>query len=126
MIAVIDAAALLALLLDEPGGELVTAILRGGVMSAVNVSECFVRAVDRGAQASSVSLIVESFEMEIVPFDLTEARRAAEIRPLTRHVGASLGDRACLALAQSRQLPLYTGDRRLAELDLGIDIRLIR
>ncbi len=95
-------------------------------MSAVNASECCSRAVERGGSAEGVIAIIRSFEVQIVPFDMDEAIAAAALRPLTRHVGASLGDRACLAAAQARGVGVYTGDRRLAELDIGVDVRLIR
>ena len=40
--------------------------------------------------------------------------------------GLSLGDRACLALASLTGRIVVTADRVWPELDLGIDIRLIR
>lgn len=126
MTAVIDASALLAVLLQEPGDEVVFPRLRGSTISTVNASECFSRAIDKGFSAEAVAALLVGFEMDIVPFDLADAQSAANLRPLTRRVGASFGDRACLALAKRRRLPLLTADRRLAELDIGIDIRLIR
>jgi PIN domain nuclease of toxin-antitoxin system len=126
--AIIDAAALLALLLDEPGAQTVMPVLRASMMSAVNVSESCSRGVERGATIAAVLDSIRRFEIAVVPFDLVQARIAAELRPAIKHVGASLGDRACLALAQVRGLPIYTGDRRMGSLQgqLGIDIRLIR
>ena len=123
---VVDASALLAVLLDEPGGEVVIPRLRGAIISTVNVAECFERAVDKGASAQAVRHLLINLEMDIVAFDLTQAASAADLKPLTRHIGASLGDRACLALALCRQTPVLTADRRWSELDIGIDIRLIR
>jgi ribonuclease VapC len=38
----------------------------------------------------------------------------------------SLADRACLALAQHEGLPAVTADRKWAQVDIGVDIRLIR
>lgn len=126
MNAVIDASALLAVLLDEQGATTVIPVMRGSAISALNASECFSRAVDRGASAGGVAAMLRDFEMEVVSFGLHEAQAVADLRPRMRAVGASLSDRACLALAMARTAPLYTGDRRLADLDLGIDIRLIR
>lgn len=50
------------------------------------------------------------------------------LRPMTRQVGLSLGNRACLALAKSRQAIALTADRAWTELDpsLGIAIQCIR
>lgn len=128
MTAIIDASALLALLLDEPGGQVVLPVLRASAMSAINVSESCSRGVERGATIAAVVASIRRFEITVVPFDVAQAEMAAELRPSTKHVGASLGDRACLALARMRGLPIYTGDRRMGLLQgqLGIDIRLIR
>jgi ribonuclease VapC len=126
MNAVIDAAAILTVLLDERGAEVVIPVLHGGTMSAINVSESCSRAVERGSEADEVIGLIRSFEITITPFGVAEARRTANLRPRTRHVGASLGDRACLDLAATLGAPLFTADKRLAELDIGVDIRLIR
>lgn len=126
MSVVIDASALLALLLDEPGASGVVPHLRGSTMSAINVSECCSRAPDRGSIIHAVVRAIRRFEIGVVPFDMDAALGAAALRPTTRHIGASLGDRACIDLAQKMRVPLLTADRRLAELDIDIDIRLIR
>ena len=124
--AVIDASALLAVLLDEPGAECVIDIMRGSSISAVNASESFQRAVDRGFAASSVMILLRQFEIDVIAFDVSQALLAADLRARTKSIGASLGDRACLALAVTRGCPVYTGDRKWAGLDLGLDIRMIR
>lgn len=128
MTVVLDAAALMALLLDEDGGGVVARVVSDSVMSTVNVSECCARAVERGASANEVIEILSAHEIALADFDRQSAIETAQLRATTRHVGASLGDRACLALARRLGLPIYTGDRRMASLDrdLGIDIRLIR
>ncbi|WP_375404394.1 hypothetical protein [uncultured Sphingomonas sp.] len=54
MTVVIDAAALLAVLLDEPGAEVVLPVLRTSIMSAVNLSESCSRGVERGATIEAV------------------------------------------------------------------------
>ncbi len=104
------------------------AVIRRSLMSAVNLSECCARGVERGAGAGEVLAIVRSFDVQVAAFELEDALEAARLRAPTRAVGASLGDRACLALARRHDLPVMTSDRRLADVDpaLGIDIRLIR
>ncbi len=126
MSVVLDASALLAVLLDERGSENVIAAMRGSATSAVNASECFSRAINKGFAAHLPLALLDEFEIEVAPFGLRQAAATADLRPATRSVGASLGDRACLALGKERGWTVYTGDRRLAELDIGIDIRLIR
>lgn len=64
--------------------------------------------------------------LEVVPFTTADAARTAALLPHTQPLGLSFGDRACLALAQARQLPALTADRAWAALDCGIPIRLIR
>ena len=128
MTVVVDASAVMALMLGETGADVVMQVIRGSRMSAVNVSECCSRGVERGANPDDVLAILETYEIEIVPFTLPFALEAARLRESTRKQGVSLGGRACLSLALAMGATVYTSDRRLAEIDpaLGIDIRLIR
>jgi PIN domain nuclease of toxin-antitoxin system len=125
---VVDAAAVMALMLAESGAEQVSAVIRGSLMSAVNVSESCARGVERGASAEDVLTILHEYEVRIVAFDLRQALEAARLREPTRSAGAGIGDRACLALGRTHEATIYTGDRRLATVAdrTGLDIRLIR
>jgi PIN domain nuclease of toxin-antitoxin system len=62
----------------------------------------------------------------VVDFDAAQARVAGDLRSLTRAQGLSLGDRACLALAQALGLPVMTADRAWASLEVEIKIRTVR
>ncbi len=126
MSAVLDASALLSVLLGERGEDIGVPVLRGSAMSAVNISECCARAPERGAAAAAVLKAIERFEIDVVPFDMAQAVRAAELREDTRRLGISLGDRACLALAEQRRVRLFTADERLSRVSIGIEILLIR
>jgi PIN domain nuclease of toxin-antitoxin system len=49
------------------------------------------------------------------------------VRPPTKALGLSLGDRACLALAIERQAVALTADRVWQELDIeGLAVELLR
>ena len=118
----------MALMLGEPGADEVQAVVRRSLMSAVNVSECCARGVERGASADEVLAIIRGYEVQVLGFELEDALEAAQLREPTRPIGASLGDRACLALGRRFELPVLTADRRLADIDpgLGIAVHLIR
>ena len=64
--------------------------------------------------------------MQIVPFDAELAYRAGMLRSATRPAGLSLGDRACLALAERLGLPALTADRAWGALQVGIPVDVIR
>jgi PIN domain nuclease of toxin-antitoxin system len=70
--------------------------------------------------------ILDSMALEIVPFDQAQALRTGLLRSHTRHMGLSLGDRACLALAEHLAVPAFTADRIWQSLNIGIEVRLIR
>lgn len=117
---------MLALILGErvaPGTE---ALLDGSAISAVNLSEIFRKLIDNGMPLEEAISTTDGLQLEVIPFDQAMAAHAARLRPLTKHLGLSFADRACLAVAQQRELVVYTADRDWAELDIGLDIRMIR
>jgi len=59
-------------------------------------------------------------------FDWAAGLAAGLLRASTRRFGLSLGDRACLALAQQLQAPVLTTDRVWERLDIGVPIVVIR
>lgn len=123
---VLDASAVMALLLAEPGSELVIEAIKDGVMSAVNLTEALSKLHERGMAISKASQTLRSFQMQIEPFDEKLAHMAAALRRPTMQYGLSLGDRACLAVAQQLAYPVMTADKAWAKLDLGLEIKLIR
>ncbi len=123
---VLDASALMAVLREEPGGAAVEAVLDHAVVSTVNLSEVQAKLVERGTPAEIAWSSLVELDLAVVNFDPTQARVAGNLRSLTRARGLSLGDRACLALAQVRSLPVMTADRAWAGLEIGIEIRTVR
>ena len=123
---VIDTSAMLAFILEEAGGNEVVPRLSDGVMSAVNYSEVLVKLMDRGAPLVEAIGFVSPFSLDIVPFGDELAAMSASLRPVTKHIGLSFADRACLALAIQLGLPVLTADKAWSQLKLEIDIMQIR
>lgn len=123
---VLDASALLAVLHGEPGAARVTEHLADAVMSAVNVAEAGARLVDRGMPPPLVGEAMRALGVEIASFDADLAQASTALRQGTRPFGLSLGDRACLALAQKLGVPAVTADRAWSNLNLSISVTLIR
>ncbi|MCH6590605.1 MAG: type II toxin-antitoxin system VapC family toxin [Alphaproteobacteria bacterium] len=123
---VADASAILAMLDREPGHQRVEAALAETVMSTVNLAEIVTSLINKGIPAADARRTTESLEIETVPLDRELALAAGVLREGTRSHGLSLGDRACLALGRHLALPVLTADRTWADLDVGIEIQLIR
>lgn len=121
-----DSSAILALLFDEKGQDVVRAAIGDGCISAVNACEVIGRLVRDGKDASEVLRILHALPVEIVPFEASDAALAGSLLPLTRPLGLSLGDRACLALAITRRIGVMTADHPWLDLDLSIEIVCIR
>ncbi len=126
MKAVYDSSALLALIWREAGHEVADMHLGGGAISAVNLAEVYTKSAERGVDLDDMEDLVTSFNLSIVPFDERQALASGRLRAATRQFGLSLGDRACLALAQIYDAPVVTGDRIWQKLDLGVEIIAIR
>ena len=124
---VLDASAVLAHLLDEPGKDRVEAArTAGAAIGAVNLSEVAARLADAGLNEDEVRMLVDRLALEIVPFDEELAYQTGLLRPHTRHLGLSLGDRACLALGLRLGLLVLTADAAWGGLSLGVRIELAR
>jgi len=129
---VLDASALLAYLRDEPGADVVAdAVATGAVISTVNLGEVLSRVADRGADPARVARQMTDRgllggALAVEPFTTADAIEIARLRPLTRDLGLSLGDRACLALASRLDAPVLTADSAWSTLDLPLELRPIR
>jgi|ERR1700731_4189058 ribonuclease VapC len=124
---VLDASALMALFQGEPGSEKVAqAVKDGAAISAVNLSEIASKLNELNTPQTLIQDAINALGLTIVDFNADFAFKVGLLRPLTRHLGLSLGDRACLALAQYLNLPALTSDRLWKALSLGITIEVIR
>jgi len=126
MSVVIDASAVLAVLNGELGSERTEDIPVGGLISATNFSEVLSKLVDVGLDDDTAIGAFDALMLTVVPVDAAQAQYAGLLRRQTREYGLSLGDRACLALAATREFPAVTADRVWAKLGLDIEIKVIR
>ena len=124
---VLDASALLAILNQEPGADKLTPeLLSTAVAGTVNLAEVQAKLVDRGLGPDDAWEATMSPIREAVPFAAEHARLAGSLIRLTRPLGLSLGDRACLALGIASKAPVYTADASRKNLKVGVRIHIIR
>jgi PIN domain nuclease of toxin-antitoxin system len=123
---VLDASALLALINKEEGSEEVEKHLHMSVMSTVNVSECTAVLTSVGFPYDECQEILNELIPVIVPFTAKQAHEAGRLRLLTKSLGLSLGDRACLALGNERRLPILTADKIWTKLKYDVKVISIR
>ncbi|WP_338001408.1 type II toxin-antitoxin system VapC family toxin [Aminobacter anthyllidis] len=123
---VLDASAVLAAMLHEPGADRVHELVDKSVICAVNVTEVISKLIDKGYDEGDVREQYENLRLDVVSFDQHLALVAGHLRASTRHKGLSLGDRACLALAILTERTAVTADRKWADLDVGCKIEVIR
>lgn len=126
MSVVLDSSAVLTVINGEAGAERVEDVLTGGSISVANFSEVLSKLVDKGHDDGDAVAVLDALPLTVLPMDAAQARRAGLLRRQTRTLGLSLGDRACLALAVETGLPVVTADRVWAQLDLGIQVTVVR
>lgn len=126
---ILDASALLALLLEENGQEaVIEAMALGAGASAANIAEAATVLVRGGMPDDQVRANMIQLPLTIFDVDIGLALEAARLFRETRRFGLSLGDRLCLAVGLRESRPVLTADRAWANVGkiVGADIRLIR
>nr|WP_294531021.1 type II toxin-antitoxin system VapC family toxin [uncultured Rhodopila sp.] len=119
---ILDASALLAFLLAEPGKDRVAeALMEGAVMTTVNFAEVVTKYVLRGAKDRAATLL-ERIPLTLVPVDEDLALRSALMADVTRPAGLSMGDRICLALGQRTGQTVLTADRSWLDVAPGVGV----
>ncbi|MFZ0526129.1 MAG: type II toxin-antitoxin system VapC family toxin [Xanthobacteraceae bacterium] len=124
--AVLDSSAILAILNNEPGADAVEEMLDDALVSTVNYAEVVAKLVERGGTSAQAQSVLRSIALTTSNFDILLAQRTGALRAETEKRGLSLGDRACLALAEREGVPALTGDRNWVGAVSGIEIRLFR
>jgi ribonuclease VapC len=126
-VTVLDASAVLALINDEPGSDVVAASIAESSIGAANLAEVVGTLVDVGIDAGSLRQLLTSAGVTIEPVTADDGEMAGALRGLAGGRLLSLGDRCCLALVlRSDPAEVLTSDRTWADLGLPINVRLLR
>jgi PIN domain nuclease of toxin-antitoxin system len=113
MIKVFDASCVLAALFDEAGSADIVQLWGEfeGVISAVNHAEVVTKLAERGATEDEIHIILEGVPLTVLPFDENDGIQVGLLRPMTKTLGLSLGDRACIALGKKLNATIITADK---------------
>lgn len=122
----LDASAVLAMMLGEGGGEEVRKHLASSQISTVNLSEVVAKLQEGGVPDDVITSSLAELNFDVLTFDKEQALRAGLLRAATRGAGLSLGDRACLSAAALRNAVAVTTDRGWGKVEVDIDIEVLR
>ena len=124
---VFDASAILALLRDEPGADVVAPYIGDGLISAVNLQEVIKGLLRRKVPIDAAVAMLGALHLDARPHGQGEAIAAATLYMATKQFGSGLGDRTCMALAIAEGLAVLTADQEWAKIDLpGLKVVLAR
>jgi PIN domain nuclease of toxin-antitoxin system len=115
---VLDASALLSILLDEPGREHVNRIADSFRIHAVNLAEVIGRLVRAGMPPEKAAAALRELYLDVdEEFGAARAEFCGELLGTRRDLGLSLGDCVCLTMAALSGAVAVTADRRWMELN---------
>jgi ribonuclease VapC len=125
---VFDSSAVLAVLRQEKGADLVIDQLDYGVISAVNLGEVVQVQLRGGHSRAEIEETFGRLGLPVAVVDADLALTAAEMRAMALAKGLSQADCICLALAKREGVPALAGDRKWLEIAdaFGVEVRLFR
>ena len=121
----LDTSALMALLLNEPGADLVSEILDGSSIHAVNLAEIVRKLVSAGFPIDALTERLSDLNLEVIEkFSTEQAHAMGRIAVEAKRLGLSLGDCVCLTVAEWLGMVAVTTEQRWSE--LGRDIKILQ
>jgi len=123
---ILDASALLALIRNEPGADLVLRSLDNSRIHAVNLAEVARKMVAKGMTIPQATGYLKELQLDVIE-EFTEAQAFAVANWTQNSLrrGLSLGDAVCLMAAHWYQLTILTAERRWSELE-GLQQEIIQ
>ena len=125
-VVVLDSSALLCVLNGEDGAERVAQLMPSAVIGAANLAEVVTKLRERGLSVEEVEEVLGGLHLDVRPLTPAQAYATGHLRPATRALGLSLGDRACLALAAELGVAALTADQAWSSADVGVTVEVIR
>ena len=124
---VLDASAVLTLLLGEPGADKVKNRLDGSMMTTVNFAEVVSHYARFGVAQHEIEMLLRALPIRLMPIDTLLSYDAGMLGSITLDGGLALGDRYCLALARREELPALTADQRWSAVAaaVGVSVEII-
>ncbi len=114
----LDASALLAVMLNEPGHERVRALIDHSSIHTMNFAEVVGKLIRAGVPAEEARQSVEELQLDTdEEFSLDQAADCGALIAETRKQGLSLGDCVCLTSAAWAGKVAVTAERRWQELE---------
>lgn len=107
-----DSSALLAVVNEERGADIVRSLVGVMAISANNLAELVSKLDEAGVTEREILATVEDFDLDVLAVDAGLAIWAGRLRRVTKHLGLSLGDRVAIAEAMRSGLPIITADRK--------------
>jgi ribonuclease VapC len=127
---VVDASALLAVVLNEPYPEDLLDVFSESIITTINLTEVLTVLARKypSSDPEQIWSMVSNFIQHHYDVDSILAKKVLEISNVANDSGLSLGDKFCLALGSYLHLPIYTGDHvwKQLETELNVKINLIR
>jgi PIN domain nuclease of toxin-antitoxin system len=122
---ILDTSALIALLQNEPGSEIVRDKLNSSLISSVSLCELVAFLSKNQIEEEDIEEIIKNIVPDVVDFNADISILGGKLIKVTQNYGLSLGDRACIATGIHYGLQIYTADKiwsKLNNIEPGIVI----